>query len=325
MNPYFGCARACALATALSVLAPLSVAQSYPNRALRVVVAFAPGGSTDLLARIVGQRLAESLGQPVIVDNRPAGGGTIGTDLVAKAQPDGYTLLIGSLATMATAKVLHANLPYDSMRDFEHIGLWVTFPLALVVPASSPITSVKELIGQARAKPGALSYASQGVGASAHIFAEMMHSMARIKVIHVPYKGGGPALTGVLVGEVDYGLVAVSTALAQVQTGKVRALAVTSAKPSASMPKVPPIGSAVPGYEALNWHGVHAPAKTPKSLVAKLHEETTKILRYPDVQDKLHGLSMDIIASGPAEYRAFIQAQMDLWTPLVKASGARVD
>lgn len=325
MKCFFGHIVACTLAAGLTAFAPLALAQPYPSRALRVVVAFAPGGSTDLLARLVGQRLAESLGQPVIVDNRPAGGGITGTDLVAKAQPDGYTLVIGSLATMATAKVLHANLPYDSMRDFEHIGLWVTFPLALVVPASSPFTSVKELIAQARAKPGSLSYASQGVGASAHIFAEMMNSMARIKVTHVPYKGGGPALTGVLVGEVDYGLIAVSTALAQVQTGKVRAIGVTSAKPSASMPKVPPIGSAVPGYEALNWHGVHAPAKTPKSLVARLHAETTKILRHPEVLEKLNGLSMDVVAGRPEEYRAFIQSQMDLWTPVVKASGARVD
>lgn len=325
MKHYLGHVLTCTLAAVLALGASLSVAQQYPTRALRVVVAFAPGGSTDLLARIVGQHLSERFGQPVIVDNRPAGGGTVGTDLVAKAQPDGYTLLIGSLATMATAKVLHANLPYDSMRDFEHIGLWVTFPLALIVPASSALTGVKELIEHARSKPGSLRYASQGVGASAHIFAELMNSMARIKVIHVPYKGGGPALTGVLVGEVDYGLVAVSTALAQVQTGKVRALAVTSAKPATSMPRVPPIASAIPGYEALNWHGLHAPAKTPRALVARLNDETTKILRRPDVQEKLTGLSMDIIAGRPDEYRAFIKSQMDLWTPVVKASGARAD
>jgi tripartite-type tricarboxylate transporter receptor subunit TctC len=244
---------------------------------------------------------------------------------VAKAQPDGYTLLIGSIATMAIAKAMYANLPYDAMRDFEHIGLWVTFPLTLVVPASSRITGLKELIEQAKAKPGALKYGSQGVGASAHIFAELMNSMAGIKVVHVPYKGGGPALTGVMVGEVEYAMIAVSTALAQVSSGKVRALGVTSAKSTASMPNVPPIGSAVAGYEALNFHGLDAPAKTPRAIVVKLHEETTKILRRPDVRDKLNSLSMDIVASRPDEYRAFIKAQIEKWTPLVKASGARVN
>lgn len=318
-------ALACAAAIAVAVFVPLSMAQQYPSRALRIVVPFAPGGSTDVLARIVGQRLAESLGQPVIIDNRPAGGGTVGSDLVAKAQPDGHTLLIGSIATMAVAKAMYVNLPYDPLRDFEHIGLWVTFPLALVVPASSPITNLKDLIEQAKAKPGTLRYGSQGVGASAHIFAELMNSMARIKVVHVPYKGGAPALIGVLVGEVDYALMAVATALAQVSAGKVRALGVTSARPSASMPNVPPIASVVPGYDALNFHGLDVPAKTPKAIVAKLHDETTKILRRADVQEKLNALSMDIVASRPEEYRAFIQAQIEQWTPLVKASGARVD
>jgi tripartite-type tricarboxylate transporter receptor subunit TctC len=226
---------------------------------------------------------------------------------------------------MAIAKAMYANLPYDPQRDFEHIGLWVTFPLALVVPAGSPITSLKDLIEQAKAKPGALRYGSQGIGTSAHIFGDLMSSMAGVKVVSVPYKGGGPALTGVLVGEVNYAMIAVSTALAQVNAGKLHALGVTSAKPTASMPTVPPIATVVPGYEGLNFHGLHAPAKTPRAIVAKLHEETTRILLRPDVRERLNGLAMDIIASGPKEYRAFIQAQIEQWTPLVKASGARVD
>ncbi len=300
-------------------------AQAYPERAIRLVVPFAPGGSTDTLARIVGQRLTESMGQVVIIDNRPSGGGTTGTDLVAKAQPDGYTLTIGSIATMAMAKAMYPKLPYDPQRDFEHIGLWVTFPLALVVPAGSPITSISNLIEQARARPGALRYGSQGIGTSAHIFGDLMSSMAGVKVISVPYKGGGQALTGVLVGEVDYAMIAVSTALAQVNAGKLRALGVTSAKPTASLPAVPPIASVVPGYEGLNFHGLHAPAKTPRAIIDKLHAETTRILLSPDVRERLTGLAMDIAATGPAEYRAFIQAQIAQWTPLVKASGARAD
>ncbi|HEV7822313.1 MAG TPA: tripartite tricarboxylate transporter substrate binding protein [Burkholderiales bacterium] len=309
----------------VALVGAVAHAQPYPNRAIRLVVPFAPGGSTDTLARIMGQRMTESMGQTVIIDNRPSGGGTTGTDLVAKAQPDGYTLTIGSIATFAMAKAMYPQLPYEPQGDFEHIGLWVTFPLALVVPAGSPITNLKDLIAQAKTRPGALRYGSQGIGTSAHIFGDLMSSMAGVKVVSVPYKGGGPALTGVLVGEVDYAMIAVSTALAQVNAGKLRALGVTSAKPTATMPNVPAIATVVPGYEGLNFHGMHAPAKTPRAIVQKLHDETTRILLTADMRERLNGLAMDIAATGPAEYRAFIQAQIEQWTPLVKSSGARAD
>ena len=315
----------CAVAIALALFALTSAAQGYPNRSIRLVVPFAPGGSLDTLARIVGQRMAESMGQQVIIDNRPSAGGTTGTDLVAKAQPDGYTLVMGSISTMAIATAMYANLPYDPVRDFEHVGLWVTFPLALVVQVSSPITGLKDLIERAKAKPGTLRYGSQGIGTSAHIFAELMNSMTGIKVISVPYNGGGPALTGVLVGDVDYSMTAVATALAQVNAGKLRALGVTSALPAASLPNVPSIASVAPGYEGLNFHGLEAPAKTPRLVVARLHEESTRILRRADVQQRLNGLAMDIVAGSPEAYRDFIKAQIAQWTPLVKSSGARVD
>jgi tripartite-type tricarboxylate transporter receptor subunit TctC len=310
---------------ALGLTAAPAVAQQYPARALRIVVGFAPGGSADVLSRIMGQRLAESLGQPVIIENRPAAGGTVATDIVAKAQPDGYTLLLGSVGTMVFAPALYPNLPYDVLRDFEHVGLWVTFPLALVVPASSPATNLKALVEQARAKPGTLRYGSQGIGTSAHIFAEMMNHMAGMKVVHVPYRGGAPALTGVLVGEVDYGLMAAATALTQVGSGKIRVLGVTSAKPSAMLPGVPPIASAVPGYQALNWHGAEVPAKTPRAIVAKLYAESVKIIRRPDMQEKLYALSMDVELMPAAEYREFIKTEIGRWAPVIKASGARVE
>src|SRR5688572_6185444 len=205
----------CAAATAFAACCLPALAQQYPARAVRLVVPFAPGGSTDVLGRIVGQRLSESVGQPVIVDNRPAGGGTVGSDVVAKAQPDGHTLLIGSVATMAFAKAMYPKLPYDPMTDFEHVGLWVSFPLALVVQAGAPISGLKDLIDQARARPGMLKHGLQGIGTSSHIFNELMCHMAGVKVVNVPYKGGAPALVGVLVGEVNYAMVAVSTALTQ--------------------------------------------------------------------------------------------------------------
>ena len=318
---------ACAAALALAVALPSAEAQAqaYPVRTLRIVVGFAPGGSADVLSRIMGQRLAEALGQQVIIDNRPAAGGTVATDIVAKAQPDGHTMLLGSVGTMVFAPAMYQKLPYDVMRDFEHVGLWVTFPLALVVPASSPAANLNALIEQARAKPATVRYGSQGIGASAHIFAEMMNHMARIKVVHVPYKGGAPALTGVLVGEVDYGMMAVATALTQVGSGKIRVLGVTSAKPSAMLPGVPPIASAVPGYHALNWHGIEVPAKTPRAIVTRLYEESAKILRRPDMVEKLATLSMEVELMPPDGYRKFIQTEIARWGPIIKASGARAD
>ena len=325
MRPHLSRWLSSAAAIVLVAACAPSHAQQYPTRAVRLVVPFAPGGSTDVLGRTVAQRLSESLGQPVIVDNRAAGGGTAGSDLVAKANPDGYTLLVGSIATMVFAKALHNHLAYEPMKDFEHIGLWVSFPLALMVPASASATSLRALIEQARARPDTLKHGLQGIGTSSHVFNELMCSLAGVKVINVPYKGGAPALTAVLVGEVDYAMVAVSTALVQVNAGKARALGVTSARSVPSLPNVPPIASVVPGYEALNFHGLHAPAGTPRAVTAKLHDETTKILRRPDVLERLNALAMDVAASSPGEYRAYIKAQIEKWTPLVKASGARAE
>ena len=320
-----GCVAGIALAAAGLLAAAGAHGQTFPDRPLRVVVPFAPGGSTDVLARIVGMRLAETIGQPVIVDNRPAAGGTVGSDLVAKAPADGHTLLIGSIATMVIAKAMYAKLPYEPLRDFAHINLWVTFPLALVVHANAPFATTQELIAAARAKPGALRFGAQGIGTSSHAFAELMNTLAKTKIIVVPYKGGAPALNGLLAGEVDYALVAVSTALSQVSAGKVRALAVTSARSVTSLPNVPPIAAALPGYEALNFHGLHAPAKTPARVVARLHEETTRILQRPEVVKQLNALAMDVTAGTSAQYESFIKAQLEQWVPVIRASGAKAD
>ncbi len=298
---------------------------AFPNRALRLIVPFAPGGSTDTLARIVGQGLTASLGQAVVVDNRPAGGGIVGADLVAKSHPDGYTSLVGAISTMAIAPALYPKMPYHALNDFTHAGLWVTFPLAMIVPAGSPIRDLKGFVEQARAKPGALRFGTQGIGTSSHVFAEWMNSLAKIKVVIVPYKGGGPALTGILSGEVDYAMVAVSTALAQVQAGKIRALGVTSAQTTPHLPGVPSIASVVPGYDALNFHGLHLPVNTPTAIVTRLNVEIAKILKRADVADKLNGFAMDISAGSPEHYRSFIKAQLDQWAPVVKSSGMRAE
>ncbi len=338
LQPRRACATPCASVGALLAVTflamPLPVvaqpvtagaAQAFPARAMRLVVPFAPGGSTDTLARIVGQRWTESLGQPVVVDNRPAAGGIVGADLVAKSQPDGYTSLVGAISTMAIAPALYAKLPYHALNDFAHAGLWVTFPLAMIVPAGSPMTNLKSFIDHARAKPGALRFGAQGIGTSSHVFAEWMNSLAKIKVVIVPYKGGGPALTGVLSGEVDYAMVAVSTAIAQVQAGKIRALGVTSAQTTPHLPNVPSIASVIPGYDALNFHGLHLPAHTPAAIVARLNSETAKILKRADVAERLNGFAMDISASSPEHYRSFIKAQIEQWGPVVKSSGMKAE
>lgn len=269
--------------------------------------------------------MTESLGQPVIVDNRPAAGGIAGTDLVAKAPPDGHTLLLGTIAGMAIAPALFGKLPYDPLNDFAHVSLWVTFPLVMIVPGGSAIKDLKGFIAQARARPGALRFGAQGLGSSSHIFAEWMNSLAGIKVSVVPYKGGGPALTGLLAGEVDYSMIAVSTAQPQVATGKIRALGVTSAKPTPHMPGVPPIASVLPGYDALNFHGLHVPLKTSAAIVAKLNSESSRSLKRAEVAERLGSFAMDIVAGTPQQYRDFIKTQIAQWGPVVKASGAKAE
>lgn len=300
-------------------------AQDYPNRPVRIVIGLAPGGSTDTIARIVAQKLGESWGQNVLVDNRPGAGGTIGADLAAKAQPDGYTLFVGGFGPSVMAGNLYSKLPYDPANDFAHVILMVAFPLALVVPASSPVTGVKELIEKAKSKPGALKYGSVGVGSSPHVFIELMNLMGGTKTIHVPYKGGAPALSGLLAAEVDYAMIAISTALAQLGAGRIRAIAVTSANANPRLPNVPPISSVLPGYEGLEFHGLHAPAKTPKRIIAKVQQDVVKVLRRPDVKERLDMLAMDVAASTPEEFTAFIRKQIDTWGKVARAANVRAD
>lgn len=300
-------------------------AQDYPTKPVRIVIGLAPGGSTDTIARLVAQKLSETWGQNVLVDNRPGAGGTIGADLAAKAQPDGYTLFVGGFGPSVMAGNLYSKLPYDPANDFAHVSLMVAFPLALVVPASSPVTGVKALIEQAKSKPGELKYGSVGVGSSPHVFIELMNLMAGTKTIHVPYKGGAPALGGLLAAEVDYAMIAISTARAQLSAGRIRAIGVTSANASPRLPNVPPISSVLPGYEGLEFHGIHAPAKTPKRIVAKVQQDVVKVLRRPDVKERLDVLAMDVAASTPEEFTAFIGKQIATWGKVARAANVRAE
>jgi len=300
-------------------------AQQYPNKPVRFVLGLAPGGSTDVIARLVAQKLSEMWGQNVLVDNRVGAGGTIGADLVVKAQPDGYTLFVGGFGPNAIAPGLYSKLPYDPYKDFTHVTLMVTLPLVMIVSASSPATGLKELIERAKAKPGALRYISIGVGSSPHVFIELINMRAGISTVHVPYKGAPAALTAVIASEVDYSMTSISTALTQLGAGKIRAIAVTSANPTPRLPGVPPVASVLPDYEGLEFHTLQAPANTPKQIVTKLQHDVAIVLHMPDVKQRLDVLAMDVQASTPEQCAAFIKQQIDTWTAVARKANVRAD
>jgi len=300
-------------------------AQQYPNKPVRFVLGLAPGGSTDVIARLVAQKLSEMWGQNVLVDNRVGAGGTIGADLVVKAQPDGYTLFVGGFGPNAIAPGLYSKLPYDPYKDFTHVTLMVTLPLVMIVSASSPATGLKELIERAKAKPGALRYSSIGVGSSPHVFIELINMRAGISTVHVPYKGAPAALTAVIASEVDYSMTSISTALTQLGAGKIRAIALTSANPTPRLPGVPPVASVLPDYEGLEFHTLQAPANTPKQIVTKLQHDVAIVLHMPDVKQRLDVLAMDVQASTPEQCAAFIKQQIDTWTAVARKANVRAD
>ncbi len=313
----------CALIAVCAATAPH--AQDYPTRPVRFVVGYPAGGSNDTVARIVGQKLGESWGQNVVVDNRAGAGGTIAADQVVRAQPDGYTLFVGDFGPNVVAGALYAKLPYDPANDFAHVTQIVSFPLVLLVPTAFPATGAKELIESAKARPGVIKYSSSGVGSSPHLFLEKMNLMAQISTVVVHYKGGAPALVGLIAAEVDYSMVSVSTALPHIGAGKIRALAVTSAQANPRLPNVPPLASVLPGYEAISLHGLHAPAKTPRRIVVKLQQDVAAILRRPDVKERFDAIAMDVSGSTPEEFTAFIKKQIEAWTAVAKAANVRAD
>ena len=300
-------------------------AQTYPVRPIRIIVPFAAGGSSYIIARMIGQKFTESWGQPTIIDNRAGGGSTIGTDLVAKASPDGYTLLLQTIAFAINAS-LQKKLPYDPMKDFAPVTQISALPLVLVVHPSLPVTTVKELVALAKARPGQISYASSGSGTSPHIAAEMLKSMAQIDVIHIPYKGNAPAMTDLLGGHVTVNVGLLPVVLPYVNAGKLRALAVTTAQRVAALPQLPTLQeSGFPDYEINSWQGVFAPARTPADVVTKLNREIVRILASPDVRQRLMSEGAEPIGSAPGQFDAYVNAEIAKWAKVVKESGAQAD
>jgi len=310
----------------LALTAASAHAQTWPSKPIRYIVPFAPGGTTDILARTVGDKLAVALGQPVVIDNKPGAGGGVGAELTAKSAPDGYTIMGGTISTHAINASLYKSLPYDPVRDFAPIVLIARVPNMLVVHPDVPAKNVTELIALLRANPGKYTFASSGNGTSQHLSGELFKSMAGAEMQHVPYKGSPPALQDVMGGQVTMTFDNITTAWPLAKGGKLRALAVTTAQRSAIAPDVPTLAEAgLPGFEVGSWQGVFAPAGTPADIVRRLNAEIVKILNAPDVRDKLAALGAEVVANSPEEFATMVKSEVGKWADVVKKSGARVD
>ena len=308
------------------LLSPPVGAQAFPQKPIRFVVPFSPGGTTDILARLLGAKLAPALGQSVLIDNRPGAQGIVGTEIVARAAPDGYTLVMGYLGTHAINPGLYAKLSYDPIRDFAPVTLVASTTQAIVAHPSLPASNVRELIALAKTRPGQLNYASAGIGAPSHLSGELFKAMAGIDMVHVPYKGGGALMTDLLSGQVSLSFGGLAAALPHVKSGKLRLLAVASANRSAAVPEVPTVAeSGVPGFDVPSWLGVLAPAGTARDIVNRLHAEISKVLREPEVRERLSAEGAEIIAGDPEQFAAYLKSEIAKYAKVIKDAGVRAE
>jgi tripartite-type tricarboxylate transporter receptor subunit TctC len=309
-------------AIALAVAGNALAQGSYPARPVTMVVGFAPGGGTDAVARIVAKNLSESLGQQVLVENRAGAGGNIATDYVAHAAPDGYTILLGNVGSLAVAPHMIASLGYDPLRDFAPITMAVVFANVLVVQPSLPVQSLADFVKLAQEKPGTVTFGSSGIGGAGHLAGELLKERANIDMIHVPYKGGGPAMQGMLGGQVMSIFATPVSAGGQIKAGKIRAIATTGPKRAALLPDVPTVAeSGYPGYEAMNWYAYVAPAKTPKEIIERLNRELVKALNNADVAALLHQQGLEPSPGSPAELARYMEREFETWGKVVKRAG----
>ena len=315
-----------ALLLGSALIAPLaSTAQEYPSKAIRFVVPFAPGGGTDIIGRVVAQALNEALGQPVVVDNRGGAGSTLGTEIVAKSPADGYTILFGNIS-LAFNATLYTKLRYDTIRDLAPISLSAVQPNILVIHPGLPAKNLKEFIELARANPGKYNYASAGTGSGTHLAAELLKLQTKIDIVHVPYKGTGPALTDLLGGQINMMVSTFASALPHVKSGRMRALGVTTAKRSPAAPDVPTlIEGGVAGYDYSTWYGLLVPAGTAKPIIDKLNAVNRKVLARDDIRQKLESQGVDPIVNTPAEFAAYVKSETEKWGKVVKATGAKAE
>jgi len=315
-----------AFVTALMLHSTMAIAQLYPVKSIRLIVPFAAGGSSDTLARTLGQALSESFGQQVVVDNRPGAGGNIGMELAAKASPDGYTMVLADVANLAISPTLYAKLPYDPVRDYSPVNMPATSPNVMLVHPSVAATTLKELLTLAKEKPRKITYASAGVGQVGHLTGEMLNQLAGVEMVHVPYKGSSQAVIDLVGGHIQVMFSAFSSTLPHIKAGRLRALAVTSRTRSAAVPDVPTIAeSGFPGFEAVTWYSVVAPARTPRDAIERLNGEILQALGAAQVKERLSVLGFEIVGSPPDVLAAYIKSEIVKWAPVVKASGAKVD
>jgi tripartite-type tricarboxylate transporter receptor subunit TctC len=315
---------AAGILTAFSTIS--AVAADYPTRPITLVVAFTPGGPSDILARIVGKKMEQLLGQPFIVENRPGAGGNIAADQVARAAPDGYTLLMGNNSILATNASLYKKISYDAQKDFAPISLIGLQANILVVNPSVQAKSLKELIELAKANPKKINFSSSGHGAAAHLAGELFKAEAKVDIVHVPYKGAAPALQDLIAGHVQMMFATAASVVGYIENNQLRPLAVTTLKRTAVTPDVPTVDEAgLPGFEATTWHGLVAPAKTPKEIIAALHKTTIATLKDPETRKSLEKLGVDLVGDTPEEFAVYINSEIPKWTAIVKASGANFD
>lgn len=318
--------RRIAVAAALLLATLPALAQPYPSRALRVVVAWPPSGAVDILTRPIAQKLSEQLAQPVVVDNRAGANGIIGSEAVARAPADGYTLTIDNITGHAISATLYSKLPFNSLRDFAHISLLAWVPNGIACLPTLPVKNIRELIALAKARPAQLTYASFGIGSTAHLAGELFKTMAGVDMLHVPYKGGSPAIADLLAGQVSIYFPVVPSVVGLSKAGRVRLIAITGAKRASALPDTPTVAeSGLPGFEATNWFGAMAPAATPADIVGRLNSEFIKVLQAPDLRERLIPLAYDLHSSTPQEFTALFRSETDKWAKVVKASGAKAD
>jgi tripartite-type tricarboxylate transporter receptor subunit TctC len=310
----------------LSFLASEAAAQQYPSKPIRFVIPYPPGGPLDAVARLTAQKVSETVKQPVIVDNKPGAGGNIGADIVAKSPADGYTILMGAVATHAINPTLYASIPYDPVRDFAPVTQLASTPNILIVNPSIPASNVREFIAYAKANPGKLNFGSGSTGSAGHLAGELFKSMAGIEMTHVPYKGAAPAMQDLVGGQIQLMFDNLASALGQVRAGKVKGLAVTTAKRTPLAPDLPTIAeSGLPGFDISTWFGIFVPAGTPREVVDRLHAEFTRALAAPDVREKILNLGAEPVGNRPEEFAAYIKREAEKYARVIKASGAKAD
>jgi tripartite-type tricarboxylate transporter receptor subunit TctC len=313
------------LASAAFAFCGAAQADSYPSRNITIIVPFAAGGATDMLARVVGQALSQELGQAVVIDNRAGAGGNIGGQLLVKSAPDGYTIYMGAVGTQTINPFLYKNMAFDPIKDMAPISRVANVPNLLVANPGKPYKTVPELIAWAKANPGKVNFGSSGTGTSVHLSGELFKALAKVDMTHVPYKGSGPAMTDLLGGQIDIMFDNMPSALQHVKSGKLVPLAVTTAKRAPELPDVPAIGEFVKGYEAVSWFGLLAPVKTPKPVLDKLHGALAKAMKHPDLLARFSEMGAQPVIETPAQFAAFIDSEAVKWSKVVKDSGATVE